>query len=566
MDKGRYTYTHERQVRILRFQDEVTDSQQDKNTTSMLNFLIFDFTNLVLAMSNNFLLFKDEVVVTECQRMREQVSSIIETNDNVYEKSRDYFLDLESDLFFYVKTIHKIDILDFLKKEWLRCLNEMILINMTGDSTENGCNVRFNAWQEYVYKFLKRLKDKHIQASLNALFLHIDIPELDIMMNSLKNDLNRDTVLFNIRLQSQTEQGLLQGGWLDNTINRISVTQKDLKDPLYFNRVDDETNKYKPLLRLQTSRIVWSFEAAEMVSGDSFHTNDGGRIKKCISTNVNPEDILQSCRVAHRVDLWLNLILTTMQIQLSQLLCAKVEKSEKKIATVPWPAPSTVELHKFFEQVERYFASKWCFGQGLSINGIYAIGQFQKLCDLKKSEYSKAQKEKFMRLLGEYQDIIKSDFDSNALQHTQNPADEQSEDLHQYFLTKYQRNNAIFRFDLHYILSEFMEKYIYPLLEDNEKHLDIIRRTFNAAINNEPVSEFMSEKYIFLTSEKYNPVGNNEPQKVAHKHMDYITNICKAWYRLPESTFNGRQENEHGIIDFQNIYTSRVVNPQLHQN
>lgn len=542
------------QLQEMRINTEQFEDIHENNSGTFLNFLIFDLMRVVIGMSKDLLLTKNDAIVEEYKTMSQEASQIIRqytNNRRLPDELKKHFKIHESDIFLRYNVSNKFDILDFLQKQWLLCLNKLIIINLDGGGDESSEEVRFNLWKNYVINFLEKLTDEHISAQLNVLFLYIDKSAINRMIKGLDN-LTRSNIQGSVDLNDyEIVSGQTSLGWISSTIARVN--EDDIKDPIYFGQEDSKI--YKSILGLQTQSIDVSFAAAEMTTKNTFHMNDNGHIKKCISTYLTTDDIQYPSLYAHRVDLWLNIILTTMHLQLSLFYCSEATtETEAGTDTVresrSWEVP---DLAKFFDKINDHCSEKW--------DSSDVIVRYAALSHVKqKSDFADNQLVEILKCAEQYENFMRNYYDQNTETHTMELKKRDDMKVYGNLNNLLYRKGVIFKWDLHFILSTIVKDYVYPIFTQDKLHLNLIRNTFNAAINNQPVAVLTSENY--LLEKKMNPTPD---EILGHNHMHYIIRLCKIWYGLPQCTYYS-SDNGTAIRDFRFMYTPEMVNSEFHKN
>ena len=491
------------QITLTKIED---NGEFGKNATNFLNFMIFDYPTVMLKLSDNksadkltsLLLGKTDALVEQCLSLQLQTSHEIkhlEDNGDPDKSLREIltkqYEDNKHNHSFLSDISNESDIFDFLQQQWLLQWNEMIVVHLNNDS--DAC--KFNRWQTHVTNFLDKLVDKHMEVQCNALYLYIDRTRIQRMVQTVKA-----LKLEEINMLDPTK-------WFDDT-NKNYVTNSMI-EPSYFGPVSTivrdgasdipTKNVDSGILRLQTRIINVSLATADMASNSSFHVNDGGRIKKCVRRRMDAGEYKLAVALAHHVDLWLHLILTTMHVQL-YFLCS----AEKGVACV---APESANLQEYFGSLASHCFKKW---QG-STNAILETIKTR----LYRSNFARENLAGLIHELDEYEKFI--------AENERNSTTTASFDLGAAIKYILEKDKVILRRDLMDALKRIMHSYVYPRCETDQKMR--IENAFRAATNNVCSLDRESANDLFSESNTGDPI--------VYGHMTYIRAICMLWYEIP---------------------------------
>ncbi len=376
--------------------------------------------------------------------------------------------------------------------------------------------------------------------------------------------------------------------WFDDAFIRLGQSEEDVLDPIYFGRKkapQDRTfweSAEMRILGLQGRSIEVALAAAEVASENVFNMNDGGRIQKCFCREITFFEAEIGTSYASCVDSWLNVILTTMHIQLSYF------KRNREYSA--WSVnPGT--LGTFLSTAGDRYMKKWL---GTESNRAVAVK------DVRNSDFGLRQIGVILDCADKYDKWVKTqnmeNVDANSgesepretqktphqvkankrgytrhhdVEEIQQQQGYESTSVWAYLNVKIQRNKAIFKSDLEHILSRMMIEYVYPCIHDEEERR-LFQSTFNSAINNESVALFMSEEYLF------GQIGDPTAKTIKlHGHMSHMLDICRAWYAIPDITYtdqpsrvqalnDGREQTY--ISEFKVLYMSEERNRAFHRN
>jgi hypothetical protein len=441
------------------------------------------------------------------------------------------------------------DIFDFLQKQFLIYWTEILLVNL---DTRSDDQQKFDKWKRLVTNFLNKLMHKHTEAQLNALYLYIDPAKIKKILRGLYN-LELGKIHKSADMTETEKDGGFRSIWFEEAHVTLGVGDETVSDPIYFGRVVKDQNKHRDgvMLRLQGKSIKASLALGE-IAVKSYHMNDRGCIKRCICDTIKDRPALNATNHGYVVDLWLSIILTTMHIQLSYFRCIQQK--------VRWHRP--LDLNVFFHFLNDRYFKKWNDSGECKKQAEY---------DTQMSDFGETQIRIILDRARKYDEWMQQTETETSVDEVDasNGGPEQEgerEVAGQIYNLSKNENSAIFKSELEDILSRVMYKRVYPICKNDKREHHLIESTFNAAINNESVAEFMSEDYLFRQKKK--PTKN---EVLVHGHMQHVIGICDAWYKIPDITYTPQsalaeaKEQTH-ISEFKVLYMSEERNRAFHRN
>ena len=479
----------------------------------MLNFLIFDCMKIMDDMSQNLCLTKSDAVVSYATSEATRVHQIIQDNndskyDKLKEKIRNVYTHTGKKKLLNYNCMNKSDIIDFLQKKWLLYWDNVINLILDIRDVKD----KFSIWTHYVDTFLNQLLDKNTEAPFGTFYLYIDGNVIRNILQKLR-DLTWDNL---DSLPSTFLEGIFR----------------------LINYKDGAKGKHKPIpflmgntrdgiVNIQHCKVLMSCSVSEIISDDVFHLNNDGHIKSCYSSKLSQEELKIARVYGEVVDRWLDLIFAMMNIQLSFFL-----ENRKGIGTENWNPPASTQILSYFQKTQEYFRNTW---------------ENKTTKDpLSMSKFASTQKLVIGKLISEEWKEINREWKigDNVI------------DVYKSYEKTKETSGILLKCDLKLFLWTVISNEVYHLIKLMGSMTDSIKTDilaiFNAAINNQiTLAKRINSVFAEQMKIKYNNNYGAAASKTVIRHMEYIINVCRELYRLPDFT---------NIQDLTFMYMSEELN------
>ena len=520
----------------------IIDSDRDRMVQSqinMANFFIYDCADMTNAISAELLTdwngtfdaFRVANVLKNFEMSNGGVPNNSRTWTALSEKIKGVYKDNKTESSLRASDTNKHELFDFLQRQWTLYYNDMIILNLDNDTID----VKFNQWHNHVINFLTRLIDKSTEVQLNAVYLQIDRIEIRKIIRELR------------KLKEDNMHKL-------PLINPIPSTFK-----AFFGM--NSTSKRADILKRQDCKIIISLPVSEMIYYKTFHVKDNDHIKKCVARPLNDKEVEISCEHGYHVDLWLDLILTTMHVQLSFFQYYYSDKPAK----FTFAPPEYIQLTEYFATVMQDSYQKWDYIRSRPPQKTIPISLFSEI-----------NMQKILHIASRYQDFMNSSKSKNGTSTLNITGDT---NIYRAIFKIGSENGVIFKRDLQSILSRIMNEQVYPICERDQTLKKMIRTILNAAINNDTATLLMSHNDLSQYDKNDTPENrgfkvqrtkrskkkekdDSENLDSLKRHVNYIIEICEEWYKLPYF----KEISHESFLDLEFMYMSEESRGSLHYN
>jgi hypothetical protein len=373
---------------------------------------------------------------------------------------------------------------------------------------------KFNTWKHYIDTFLNQLLDKNTEALFDTFYLYINGNAIRNMLQKLR-DLTWDNL--NSLLSDDLNNIHRLINYKENTTGKHS--------PIPFLRI----NTKEGIVNIQHCKVLMSCSVSEIISDNVLHLNNDGHIKSCYSSKLSQEEL----KIAHVhgevVDRWFDLIFVMMNIQLSFFF-----ENRKGAETENWNPPASTQILPYFQKTKQYFEGKWKSTQKNNTDAFMI------------SEFGKKQKHLMKTLISDEWKRYTSNWKPT----------EDNINIFELYTKRINSDEILLKCDLKLFLWTVMSKEVYSIVKPLGSMADYMKTEiiaiFNAAINNQ-IAHAEKMNFIFTNQMKIKTVNNAgaPAAKTMFSHMDFIINVCRELYRLPDFT---------SIQDLSLMYMSEGLN------
>jgi hypothetical protein len=466
----------------------------------MLNFLIFDCMKIINDMRQNLCLTKSDAVVSygtsEATRVHQIIQDIKDSKyDDLKEKVRNVYKHTRKEKLSNYNDMKKSDVIDFLQKKWLLYWDNVINLILEIRDVKD----KFSTWTHYVDTFLNQLLDKNTEALFGTFYLYID-------GNAIRNILQKLKGLTWDNLDNLDSDSV---GSIHRLINYIQNTKaKHGPIPFLGKKMNDE------IVNIQNCKVLMSCSVSEIISDDVLYLNNDGHIKSCYSSKLSQEELKIASVYGEVVDRWLDLIFAMMNIQLSFFF-----ENRKGIGIENWNPPASTQILSYCQKTQEYFQKKW--------------ENKTPKDPLSMSKFASTQKLAIDKLISDEWNLINREWKigDNAI------------DAYKSYEKTKETSGILLKCDLKLFLWTVISKELYslaklmgPAAEQESIKRDILI-IFNAAINNQiDLAKRINSVFTEQMKIKYKNSYGAPASRTFFRHMEYIINVCRELYRLPDFT------------------------------
>jgi hypothetical protein len=451
-------------------------------------------------MRQNLCLTKSDAVVSygtsEATRVHQIIQDIKDSKyDDLKEKVRNVYKHTRKEKLSNYNDMKKSDVIDFLQKKWLLYWDNVINLILEIRDVKD----KFSTWTHYVDTFLNQLLDKNTEALFGTFYLYID-------GNAIRNILQKLKGLTWDNLDNLDSDSV---GSIHRLINYIQNTKaKHGPIPFLGKKMNDE------IVNIQNCKVLMSCSVSEIISDDVLYLNNDGHIKSCYSSKLSQEELKIASVYGEVVDRWLDLIFAMMNIQLSFFF-----ENRKGIGIENWNPPASTQILSYCQKTQEYFQKKW--------------ENKTPKDPLSMSKFASTQKLAIDKLISDEWNLINREWKigDNAI------------DAYKSYEKTKETSGILLKCDLKLFLWTVISKELYslaklmgPAAEQESIKRDILI-IFNAAINNQiDLAKRINSVFTEQMKIKYKNSYGAPASRTFFRHMEYIINVCRELYRLPDFT------------------------------